>query len=93
MLTVYWFRKDVRDSAFLAQLVKIMKIASPNLQRKATSILEFVSVVDPSMDAIISEEVASGLDAVFQQKVFTGIGTNCIISLFPLKTLVLFNFK
>lgn len=64
-------RKDVRDSAFLAQLVKIMKIASPNLQRKATSILEFVSVVDPSMDAIISEEVASGLDAVFQQKVFT----------------------
>lgn len=62
-------REDVLDTAFIARLVEILKTSSPNLQRKAASILEFVAIIDPSMNSIISVDIESGLDAVFQQKV------------------------
>lgn len=64
------------DTAFIARLVEILKTSSPNLQRKAASILEFVAIIDPSMNSIISVDIESGLDAVFQQKVLKGMGNN-----------------
>ncbi|KAF5442752.1 hypothetical protein F2P56_035376 [Juglans regia] len=62
-------RKDVLDTAFIARLVMILKTSSPSLQRQAASILEFVTLIDPSMGSIIAVDIESGLDAVFQQKV------------------------
>ncbi|KAK9276800.1 hypothetical protein L1049_006336 [Liquidambar formosana] len=61
-------RKDVLDSAVIARLVEILKTSSPNLQRKAASILEFVTIIEPCMDKIISVDIESALDAVFQKK-------------------------
>ncbi|XP_052204618.1 uncharacterized protein LOC127809671 isoform X2 [Diospyros lotus] len=61
--------RDLLDSAALACLVGILKKTSPSLQRKAASILEFVTVADLSIDKIISADIESGLDAVFQQKI------------------------
>lgn len=70
------YRKDVLDSAFIARLVMILKTSSPSLQRQAASILEFVTLLDPSMGSIIAVDIESGLDAVFQQKVLKGMGNN-----------------
>lgn len=64
------------DTAFIARLVEVLKTSSPSLQRKAASILEFVAIIDPSMNSIISVDIESGLDAVFQQKVLKGMGNN-----------------
>ncbi|KAG2701488.1 hypothetical protein I3760_06G047100 [Carya illinoinensis] len=61
--------KDVLDTAFIARLVMMLKTSSPSLQRKAASILEFVTLIDPSLGSIIAVDIESGLDAVFQQKV------------------------
>ncbi|PQQ20815.1 uncharacterized protein Pyn_25086 [Prunus yedoensis var. nudiflora] len=47
----------------------ILKTPTPRLQRKAASILEFCTVIDPRMETIISVDVESGLDVVFQQKI------------------------
>jgi hypothetical protein len=66
----------VLDTAFIARLVEILKTSSPSLQRKVASILEFVAIIDPSMNSIISVDIESGLDAVFQQKVLKGMGNN-----------------
>lgn len=63
------YRKEVLDSAVLARLVEIMKSPNPNLQRKVASILEYVTIVDPCIDSIISMDIQSGLDAVFSTKV------------------------
>lgn len=52
-----------------------MKTSYPDLQRKAASILEFITIIDPSMDTIISADIESGLDAIFQQKALEGMGT------------------
>lgn len=64
------------DTAFIARLVEVLKTSSPSLQRKAASILEFVAIIDPSMNSIISVDIESGLDAIFQQKVLKGMGNN-----------------
>lgn len=53
-----------------------MKTSYPDLQRKAASILEFITIIDPSMDTIISADIESGLDAIFQQKALEGNGNN-----------------
>lgn len=60
-------RKDVPDSVVIARLVEILKTRSPNLQRKAASILEFVTIIEP--DKIIAVDIDSSLNAVFQQKI------------------------
>ncbi|KAL7240207.1 hypothetical protein ACSBR2_005970 [Camellia fascicularis] len=61
--------RDLLDSAALARLVQILKLSSPNLQRKAASILEFVTMAEPCIDQIISVDIESSLGAVFQQKI------------------------
>lgn len=70
------YRKDVLDTAFIARLIMMLKTSSPSLQRKAASILEFVTLIDPSLGSIIAVDIESGLDAVFQQKVLKGMGNN-----------------
>ncbi|XP_050372970.1 uncharacterized protein LOC126790682 [Argentina anserina] len=62
-------RDVVLDSGVVTRLLKILKTPSPGLQRKAASILEFCTVIDPSMDIITSVDIESGLDVVLQQKV------------------------
>nr|GMD26610.1 Coatomer beta subunit [Ipomoea batatas] len=59
---------DALDSAVLTRLVDILKTSSPDVQRKVASILEFVSVVEPCTEKIISIDIESGLDAVFKQE-------------------------
>ncbi|CAL5338948.1 unnamed protein product [Camellia sinensis] len=61
--------RDLLDSAALARLVQILKLSSPNLQIKAASILEFVTMAEPCIDQIISVDIESSLGAVFQQKI------------------------
>lgn len=75
------YRKEVLDSVFISRLVDILKTSSPILQRKAASILEFVTIIDPSMDTINSVDIESGLDAIFQQKVLEGMRNNDTISI------------
>ncbi|GMY18259.1 U-box domain-containing protein 12 [Fagus crenata] len=69
-------REDVLDTALIARLVGILKNSSPILQRKAASILEFVTIIDPSMHSIISVNIGSGLAAVFQQKVLNDVDSD-----------------
>ncbi|XP_031122636.1 uncharacterized protein LOC116025531 isoform X2 [Ipomoea triloba] len=59
---------DVLDSAVLTRLIDILKTSSSDVQRKVASILEFVSVVEPCTEKIISIDIESGLDAVFKQE-------------------------
>lgn len=77
------YRKSVLESAVITCLVEILKTSPPNLQRKASSILEFIIIIDPSMDTVTSVDIASGLDAVFHQKVLKGTENN----FFTIKTL------
>lgn len=63
------------DSVFIGRMIGIMKTSYPDLQRKAASILEFITIIDPSMDTLISADIESGLDAIFQQKALEGMGT------------------
>lgn len=60
------------DSAFLSCLVDILKIPNASLQRKVASILEFFVATESCVEKIISAEIESGLEAVFQQKSLTG---------------------
>lgn len=69
-------REDVLDTALIARLVGILKNSSPILQRKAASVLEFVTIIDPSMHSIISVNIGSGLAAVFQQKVLNDVDSD-----------------
>ncbi|XP_038697700.1 uncharacterized protein LOC119995301 isoform X2 [Tripterygium wilfordii] len=62
-------REKVLDSGVIARLVETLKGSSPNLQRKAGSILEFVTIIDPTMETIISTDIGSALHAVFQPKI------------------------
>lgn len=59
---------DLLDSTVLSHLVDIMRTSSPDLQRKAASILEFATVIEPCMEKLLSIDLETGLDAVFQQK-------------------------
>ncbi|KAK8567545.1 hypothetical protein V6N13_105506 [Hibiscus sabdariffa] len=60
-------RKELLDSAVITRLIEIMRTSPSNLQRKAASILEFMTVIEPSMETITREDMLSGLQAVFQQ--------------------------
>lgn len=60
--------RDIVNSAFLGRIIEILKTSSPNLQKKAASILEFVIVDDACVEKVISVDIASGLDCVFQQQ-------------------------
>ena len=42
---------------------------SPNLQRKASSILEFLTIIEQHLDTILLADIESGLEAVFQKKI------------------------
>ena len=64
------------DSGVIARLVETLKTPTPSLQTKAASILEFYAVIDPSMDTIISADIESGLDVLFQQKILEGTGNS-----------------
>ncbi|MBA0607432.1 hypothetical protein Godav_019733 [Gossypium davidsonii] len=61
-------RKELLDSTVITRLIEILKTSPSNLQRKVASILEFITIIEPSMETIIKEDVSSGLEAVFQQK-------------------------
>ncbi|KAK3222083.1 hypothetical protein Dsin_009108 [Dipteronia sinensis] len=63
------YREVLLDSIFIDRLVNILKTSYPDFQRKAASILEFVTFIDPSLETIMSLDIESGLDAVFRQKV------------------------
>ncbi|TYH88400.1 hypothetical protein ES332_D01G185900v1 [Gossypium tomentosum] len=61
-------RKELLDSTVITRLIEILKTSPSNLQRKVASILEFITIIEPSMETIIKVDVSSGLEAVFQQK-------------------------
>ncbi|XVF43600.1 hypothetical protein PTKIN_Ptkin02bG0052600 [Pterospermum kingtungense] len=61
-------RKELLDSAIITRLIEILKTSPSDLQRKAASILEFMTVIEPSMEKIIQADISSALDALFQQK-------------------------
>ncbi|KAF8083014.1 hypothetical protein N665_0795s0011 [Sinapis alba] len=62
-------RKEALDAAVISRLVQIAKTASPNLLRKAISVIEFGTVTDPTMDTIISEDITTVLDVALRQNV------------------------
>lgn len=64
---------DLLDSAVLSRLVDIMRTSSADLQRKSASILEFAAVIESCTEKILSVDLESGLDAVFQQKTLNGM--------------------
>lgn len=65
-------RKEALDAAVISRLVQIAKTASPNLLRKAISVIEFGTVIDPTMDTIISEDITAVLDVALHQNVLDG---------------------
>lgn len=65
-------RKEVLDAAVFSRLVQIAKTATPNLLRKAISVIEFGLVNNPNMDTIISEDITTVLDVALRQKVLEG---------------------
>ncbi|WZZ10756.1 uncharacterized protein LOC106434197 isoform X1 [Brassica napus] len=62
-------RKEALDGSVISRLVQIAKTASPNLLRKAISVIEFGTVIDPTMDTIISEDITTVLDVALHQRV------------------------
>ncbi|CAL0318478.1 unnamed protein product [Lupinus luteus] len=62
-------RNNILDSVFIEHLVQILKSSSPRVQEKAASVLEYVALIDPTLAPIISVDIESGLNSVFQQKV------------------------
>jgi len=73
VLTFKSHRRDVLDLDVVARLVDMLKHPSPELQRKAASVLEFVAISDSSMDTVISANIESGLLAIFQQIELNGM--------------------
>ncbi|XP_065855802.1 uncharacterized protein [Euphorbia lathyris] len=67
---------DLFDSSIIGCIIEMLKHPSSNLQRKAANVLEFVTIIDPSMKTIISANIESCLDAVFQQKVLSEIDSD-----------------
>ncbi|XP_010274739.1 PREDICTED: uncharacterized protein LOC104609984 isoform X2 [Nelumbo nucifera] len=60
-------RESILDFGFISCLADILKTSSPNLQRKAASILEYIAVIEPCMDKIIAADIEAGIYSVFQQ--------------------------
>ncbi|KAI4373201.1 hypothetical protein MLD38_011354 [Melastoma candidum] len=58
--------RGVLDTSIICPLVQIFKSESPYRQRKAASIHEFVVLTSSIMDAAISDNMDSGLLAIFQ---------------------------
>lgn len=71
--TCNYCRQDVLDEAIVVRLVEMLRHSSSNLQRKAASILDFLTSIEGSVDMIISANIESGLDAVFQRKILSGM--------------------
>ncbi|GMH25722.1 hypothetical protein Nepgr_027565 [Nepenthes gracilis] len=69
-------REDLLDSVLIAQLVEILKTLSPTLQRKATSILEFMAFIKLCRVFLVTSDIEFGLVAIFQQKVFNDMGAD-----------------
>ncbi|KAG6391612.1 hypothetical protein SASPL_149368 [Salvia splendens] len=60
---------ELVDSGLLSCLVDILKTPTPDIQRKAASILEFVVVIEePSAEKLPLSGIVPGLEAVFCQK-------------------------
>ncbi|GAB4828749.1 hypothetical protein Ancab_018418 [Ancistrocladus abbreviatus] len=68
--------KDMLDTVLICHLVEILKTSSPSLQRKATSIIEFMTLIKPCRDAIVTSNIESGLLAVFQQNALIDAGAD-----------------
>ncbi|KAF9589249.1 hypothetical protein IFM89_021241 [Coptis chinensis] len=60
-------RDYVLDSGVISRFIEIMK-TSPNLQRKAASILEYIATIEPCMDELIAADIESGLVAAFHPR-------------------------
>ncbi|CAK9134265.1 unnamed protein product [Ilex paraguariensis] len=78
---------DLLDSVVLARLIEILKTSSPNLQRKAASILEFLTVSEQCFDKVISAGIESALEAVFQQRILNEAESDIICQQPELHTL------
>ncbi|XP_073122733.1 uncharacterized protein [Henckelia pumila] len=63
--------RELVDSTVFTSLVDIMKTSNPNLQRKALSIVEFITMIKPCVEKLILADIESGLEAVFRQKSLT----------------------
>ncbi|XP_043695121.1 uncharacterized protein LOC122645816 [Telopea speciosissima] len=66
-------RGNILDSSIIIRLTQILKTSSPNLQRKAASILEYVAITEPCVDPMIAADIVSGLNAVFQHALLDGM--------------------
>lgn len=60
------------DSSIIDCLVGILKLSSPNLQRKAASILEFALDTEACFDKIVSADISSALTSALEQKLSVG---------------------
>ena len=72
-------RKDVIDFA-IARLVEILKTPSPNLQRKASSILKFLTIIEPHLDRN-SSVIYVGITVTGSIRLLSGILRNGTISM------------
>ncbi|KAL9229293.1 hypothetical protein vseg_004777 [Gypsophila vaccaria] len=61
--------KNMLDSALVSRLASILKTGSPSLQAEVSSILEFMTMIEPCIDAVVGAHIESSLLAVFQQNV------------------------
>ncbi|XP_075481784.1 uncharacterized protein LOC142522344 [Primulina tabacum] len=62
---------ELVDSTVFTSLVDIMKTSNPDLQRKASSIIEFITMIKPCVEKLVLADIESGLEAVFRQKSLT----------------------
>ncbi|KAL4574384.1 hypothetical protein LXL04_021213 [Taraxacum kok-saghyz] len=64
---------DLLDSTFYSRLVEILKSSSFVLQAKAASVLEFLATFETCRDEIVSCDIESALDSIFQHEFFNGM--------------------
>ncbi|KAI3491863.1 hypothetical protein L1887_43726 [Cichorium endivia] len=63
---------DLSDSIFLSRLIQILKTSSSFvLQTKAASILEYLTTFETCKEKIVSLDIESALNSLFQHKFFT----------------------
>lgn len=68
--------KNMMDSTLIGRLVEILKTASSSIQAKVASIVEFVTMIEPCLDTVVSTQIESSLIAIFEQKVPKDIETD-----------------
>lgn len=66
--------RELVEPTVLSRLVDILKKSDLDLQRKVASILEFIAVSESCVEQIISADIESGLEAIFQLKPLTEKG-------------------